>query len=322
MKTNTILHTGRAAALLALAAMSHAPALAQDATSTRTPFAFTFSAVDGTKPLDCTSQLTGFGADKADTVGLNDLRFYVSDIVFIAEDGTSLPAKLDDNEFQLNQPAGSVALVDLTGSEEGSCAPGSIQFGEGTARVNATVTGNSPMAAAKEVSFRIGVPQELMQAVIANTTAEAAPSPLGEMYWNWAMGYRHFVLNHTVDTVDGKHGDGYIHIGSAGCGPAEANALTDRARCDYVNTPLVRLPLAKPGALSIGVDIRAILADLAFKAPVYDMTTFAVIGEQEGTACHSSPGQPDCAKVFATFGLSQETGDAASTANKVFKVLE
>lgn len=308
--------------LFGISIASAAPALAHDTAPQGTPFTFNFTAVDGTTPVDCTSRMAGFGPDKAETVGLNDLRFYVSDIVFTAEDGTSLPGTLDDNDFQLNQPAGSVALVDLTGNTEGTCAPGSIQFGEGTARVNATVTGRTALANAKEVSFRIGVPQSLMQAVIAATSAEAAPSPLGEMYWNWAMGYRHFVLNHTVDTADGKHGDGYIHVGSTGCGPADANALTDRARCDFVNTPLVRLPMSDTGTLSIGVDVRAILSGLAFKAPVYDQKTFEVIGEQPGTACHSSPMQPDCPLVFATFGLGLETGDAATTANKVFKVLQ
>lgn len=297
--------------------MTSAPAGAAPAP---VPFTLKFTAVDGSKPVDCTSRLAGFGPDGGDTVGLNDLRFYVSEVLFIGADGSSVPAKLDSNQFQLNQPAGSVALVDLTGSSDGSCAQGSIQFGEGTARTNFVVTGTNPMPDAKAVSFRIGVPQPLMQAAVAATSAEDAPSPLAEMYWNWAMGYRHFVFNHTVDTADGKHGDGYIHIGSVGCGPTESNALSDRPRCDYVNTPLVRLPLSDGKSLSIGVDVRAILADLQFVAPVYDQKTFAVIGEQPGTACHSGP-EPDCDKVFATFGLSRETGEASATADKVFKVL-
>ena len=67
------------AGLFGLSIAATAPAFAHDAPH-GTPFTFTFTAVDGTTPVDCTSRMTGFGPDKAETVGLNDLRFYVSDI--------------------------------------------------------------------------------------------------------------------------------------------------------------------------------------------------------------------------------------------------
>jgi len=309
------------AATALVAALAIGPSHAASVASTSAPFTLKFSAVDGSKPVDCTSRLVGFGPDGKDTVGLNDLRFYVSDVRFIGADGASVPARLDSNDFQLNQPAGSVALVDLTGTSAGSCTPGNVQFGEGTARTNLVVSGMSPMANAKEVSFRIGVPQPLMQAAVAATSQEDAPSPLAEMYWNWATGYRHFVLNHTVDTADGRHGDGYVHIGSTGCGPADSKALGDRPRCDYVNTPLVRLPWTGSGSLSIGIDIRAILGNLPFVAPVYDQKTMAVIGQQPGTSCHSGM-EGDCDKVFTTFGISRETGEDVAAADRVFKVLQ
>lgn len=285
------------------------------------PFALRFAATDGDSPVDCASVMSGFGPKGDASVGLNDLRFYVSDVVFYDAAGTAMPAMLADSEFQLNHAAGSVALVDLTSTSEGSCVPGTIGFGEGTPRVNATVTGTQGHHQAAEVSFRVGVPQPLMQAVIAASTAEDAPSPLAELYWNWASGYRHFVLNHSVDMADGTYGEGYLHIGSRGCGPAEGKALSDRARCDFVNTAEVRLPVT--GAeTAIGVDIRAIMKGLPFVAPVYDTKTYQVIGEQPGTSCHGNPKQADCGQLLPSFGIDLETGAASAEANTVFRALK
>jgi uncharacterized repeat protein (TIGR04052 family) len=312
--------------LTSLALLLSTPALAQMAEpmapADPVPFTLTFTATDGATPADCTTVFSGLGPNGDMSVGMNDLRFYVSDIVFSTDDGTSLTATLDQNDFQLVVPQGAVALVDLTGDTEGTCVPGSIQFGEGTARTNAQITGMNPLPGATHVTFRIGVPQEVMAAVIGAHSDVDAPTPMGEMYWNWAMGYRHFVLNHTVDKTDGTFGEGYLHIGSMGCGPMEGLALADRPRCDYVNTPLVRLPMNPDGTLAVAVDIRAVLSGYGYVAPIYDMSTFEIIGEGPGTACHSGPDQPDCDVLFATFGLSRETGDAAGMADAVFRVME
>jgi hypothetical protein len=40
------------------------------------------------------------------------------------------------------------------------------------------------------VTFEVGVPQHLMKTTIATSSAEGAPSPLGEMYWSWNSGIR------------------------------------------------------------------------------------------------------------------------------------
>jgi uncharacterized repeat protein (TIGR04052 family) len=310
--------------IAAIAALFATPAVAQMAepmpAADPVPFTFTFAATDGATPADCKTVFSGLGPKGDASVGMNDLRFYVSDIVFSTGDGISLPATLDKNDFQLTLPEGAVGLVDLTGNSEGSCAPGSIQFGEGTERVNAQISGMNPLPNATHVSFRIGVPQEVMQAVIAAHTDADAPSPMAEMYWNWAMGYRHFVLNHTVDLADGTFGEGYLHIGSMGCGPMQGKALADRPRCDFVNTPLVRLPMSADGKLAVNVDIRAVLTGFDYVAPIYDMKTFEVIGQGPGTACHSGPDDPDCDVLLDTFGLSRTTGDASGFADKVFKV--
>ena len=57
------------------------------------------------------------------------------------------------------------------------------------------MTGTTVIEDVAAVSFDIGVPQKLMQALIGAHTEESVPSPLNEMYWNWASGYCHFVFN-------------------------------------------------------------------------------------------------------------------------------
>ena len=57
------------------------------------------------------------------------------------------------------------------------------------------------------------------------------------------------------------------------------------------------------------------LEGLDFVSPIYDPTTFEVIGEGPGVECHSSPMQPDCPTVFGGFGLDITDGSADPAAD-------
>jgi hypothetical protein len=164
----------------------------------------------------------------------------------------------------------------------------------------------------------VGVPQALMKETIANNTPEGAPSPLNEMYWSWASGYRHFVANFTVENGQGEIGDGYLHIGSRDCGPADGKALEDRDTCSFVNTPAVILTEFDLQKDTVSVDIPKALSNVDFRAPIYDPMTFEVIGEGPGVECHSSPMQPDCGSIFSNFGVDMATGAAVPQMQKVF----
>ena len=94
-----------------------------------------------------------------------------------------------------------------------------------------------------------------MRETIAAYTPEGAPSPLNEMYWNWASGYRHLVLNFAVGAAGSEAGEGYVHVGSRNCGPEDGLALEDREACEFVNTPAVFLPLFDPTFDSVGLDV-------------------------------------------------------------------
>ena len=139
---------------------------ADDAEEAPKPSAFELRFVptaDG-KEVGCKDAVTGVGPDGDASVGLSDLRFYVSNLQLSDAKGKPVEVTLDDNDFQLNSKTGSVALIDATGNTQGSCAGTAIAFAEGTARTNLSITGTTVVENVTSVSFDIGVPQALMHA--------------------------------------------------------------------------------------------------------------------------------------------------------------
>lgn len=278
-------------------------------------FSLGFEAVHDGRTVDCASPLDGVGPADAYTVSLADVRFYVSRLELLDEAGEVVPHTLDEDAFQLVHPACEVALVDLTGTEGGACAADGITFAEGTPGVHPSVTGRVEAERIARVRFDVGVPQRLMGTVISEHTLEGAPAPLDQMYWSWASGYRHFVLNVAVDGPE--DGEGYVHVGSRDCSDG-ALALDDRARCGFVNTARVDLAL-DPTTDTVAVDLGRLLEGLDFRAPVYDFETFEVLGEQTGVECHSAPSQPHCRPVFDALGIAED-GSSRAADNSVFGV--
>ncbi len=287
---------------------------------TPSPFTLQFAAALNGTAATCEQELTGLGPTKQHSVGVNDLRFYVSNLQFKNSAGEPVALTLDSNEFQLNMDSGSVALIDLMGNSAGSCAPTAVAFAEGTARTNSVVSGTTLVDDVAAISFDVGVPQAVMKSVIGVNTPEGAPSPMSEMYWSWATGYRHFVLNFSVRDAMNSTGDGYLHIGSRNCGPPAGRALSDRAACEFINTPQFAAPKFNLSTNKVTVDLAALLAGLDFIAPIYDPKTYMVIGQGVGAECHSSPTQPDCSSVFSGLGIDSGTGTAQAASNRVFVV--
>lgn len=317
----------RGLALAALLTPALLPACSSDdsdaaADSGESPSAFElkFAAIVDGKPVGCTDDLAGFGPAGAHHIGINDIRFYVSNLVFKDASGKALEVTLDQNEFQLVSADGTVSLVDLTGNTDGSCSTKAVGYAEGTARTHTAITGKTKVGQVASVSFDVGVPQGLVKKTIANNTPEGSPSPLNEMYWNWNSGYRHFVFNFGVKDGAGKAGEGYVHIGSRDCAPMDmGKALADRDACTFVNTPSVALSGFDLKGGTVGIDLRRILKGLDFVAPIYDPMTFEVIGMGPGVECHSSPAQPHCSPIFSAFGLDMATGVAGPSDAAVVK---
>ncbi|MBL8951982.1 MAG: metallo-mystery pair system four-Cys motif protein [Myxococcaceae bacterium] len=294
-------------------------ALALAACGGAKPEAFTlrFQALVDGAPKGCTDELTGFGAGSDQKVGINDLRFYVSNLKFTDRAGNTVAATLDKNDFQYDSAEGQVSLIDLTGNTEGTCGMSMLGGGEGTARTNDSIKGTTLLGEVAGVSFDVGVPQPVMKKVIADNTAEGAPSPMREMYWSWNSGYRHLVFNFTVRTPTNAPGEGYLHVGSRNCNAMGMKALADRDRCEFVNTPKVALTGFDLTKDQVGLDLRKLLANIDFVSPLYD-ANFVVIGMGPGVECHSGPTQPDCAPLFTSLGLDMGTGGATAAGNTAF----
>lgn len=300
------------------------------------PFELRFAAMATDRRLACGSVIDGLGMAAAYEARIGDLRFYVSDIIAVDDAGDRLALDLDENEFQYADDSGEVALVDLTGTDADDChGDATLGFAEATARMNDRITGRVARGAIAGVEFSVGVPQALMKSVIANNAIEEAPSPLREMYWSWATGYRHFVLNMRIaDSRESGAGatiDGNVHIGSRGCGTDPAvHALADQSNCRLLNTPRVVLADFDPATSEVLVHLDALLADLDFVEPLIDYTgetpeaVLDAYGEPiflPGVQCHSAPldRQPDCGAVFASLGLDPDTGAADPARNQVFR---
>lgn len=302
-------------------AMSSLTACGGGGGGSQTQVALKFKAVNNGKDVGCDSVISGFGPDGRTTVGISDLRFYISNLKFFDAEGKELSTELVANDFQFVDSSGSVALVDLTSNVSGSCTNSAIAFGEGTERTNNQVVALVDSGTIQSVSFDVGVPQKLMKEVVSTYSAEDAPSPLGEMYWSWASGYRHFVFNFTVKNKNNKKGEGYLHLGSRDCGGDGAVALTDRDSCGFVNTPAVSLTGFDPSVNTVTVDIAQALKGLSYVTQIYDSNPpYDLLGTGPGVACHSAPpeAQPDCAPIFSNFGLDTATGISVVSQNSVF----
>lgn len=110
--------------------------------------------------------------------------------------------------------------MDLTSNTEGTCVDAAIAAADGTARTHTGITGTTLVPNVRSVTFDIGISQGLMRDIIEDNTQEGAPSPFNEMYWNWATGYRFFVMSFAVKNGQGVSGEGP----GVGCHSGQDNA--------------------------------------------------------------------------------------------------
>ncbi len=290
--------------------------------------ALSFKPMAGEMDVDCNNTIDGLGMENNYSVGVGDLRFYVSNLKFYDSSNQEITFELDQNDFQYVSDAGEVTLVDLTSNAEGYCGDLAADNTEGTARTNSRISGKISDSAVQSVSFDVGIPQALMKNIIeTNTTPEGSPSPMAEMYWSWQSGYRHFVMNFTIMDMHNTKGEGFIHVGSRGCSAESEKALESKSSCDLLNTAKVMLSDFDPSSDTVVVDINELLSGLHFKmmGDGHGSHNQGSHGQQDdmkpSVSCHSGATQMDCTQVFPNLGLTLETGAADANENKVFKKL-
>lgn len=253
-------------------------------TATGEPVELQFGLVVDGAEAACNQEYTGLGTSGA-SAQFADLRFFISQVELLRDDGTSVPLALTvDGKWQSED----VALLDFEDGT-GDCSE------TGNADTNTTIRGRAPAGSYTGVRFALGVPFELNH---QNAEIAQAPLNVAAMWWIWQGGYKFLRIDLTE--INGEPATRWnIHIGSTGCESA-LPALPPESPCAKPNLPVVELTGVDPTQGRILADIGELLAAV----DIAENTTDSPPG------CMSNPVEPaECTPVFETLGISFDEGD-------------
>ena len=249
-------------------------------------FALQFGAVVGDAPFACGAryQVGGVGMEA------RDLRFYVSDVRLVGNDGTEVPLELEQDGLWQHQ---GVALLDFEDAT-GGCR-------NGTAQTRNVVSGTAPAGDYRGLRFTLGVPMELN-----HINQATAPSPLSltALFWSWNAGYK-FLRAEVLS--DGLPQGFFVHLGSTLCTP-EGRATQPATACRNGNRVTVDIPDFDPSSDRVVFDLARLL----------EGTALAGDGEAARGACMSGPQDPRCGPIFSSLGLP--FGGKGGSTQQVFRV--
>lgn len=208
---------------------------------------------------------------------LSDLRFFVSAVQAIRDDGVAVELVLQtDGQWQ----QADLALLDF---EDGTGA-----CDNGTPATNTVLRGTLPAGNYRGLLFTVGVPFELNH---RDPLLAAAPLDDTAMHWHWRAGYK--FMRAGIRTSD----DGFwIHLGSTGC----EGTVQNITGCRYPNRVEVLLPEFVPGDDSVVVDLTALL----------EQTNLL---DTDATDCSSGPAEQSCEAPFRALGLDFASGSILET---------
>lgn len=243
----------------------------------RVPVGIEFAAQFSGQSLTCEA--------RAGDTALTDLRFFVHDIELQTLDGTWEKLQLgNDGSWQQT----GLAMLDLENGA-GACL-------NGTANMNAAITGTLPGDAYRGIRFVLGVPFESNH---ADPLTASAPLDDSAMHWHWRSGYK-FLRAGLTTGADGF----WIHLGSTGCEGTVGNITA----CRQPNRVRVELDDFVPGEDAVVFDFSALLegTDLSNREP---------------SDCSSAPAETSCHAPFAAFGLEFGSSSPATSKN-VFRLAD
>lgn len=252
-----------------------------------------FEAEIAGEPFDCARTYASIGRT-ALPMAVTDFRLYVSELALLRDDGTAVPATLDDDGRWQD---GTVALLDFE--------DGAGRCDNGTPQTNDTVRARVPAGDYSGVQLTLGVPFEANH---GDPTLAGSPLNLTSMFWNWRGGYRFLKVDFAPadtampdgDTGHGSaHGSGHgappgawmLHVGSTGC--QSATRTTAPTSCASPNRVTLRFDGMDPDVDTLVIDPGSVVAnsDLGSNAP------------DSSPGCMSFPGDADCAAVLPRLGL-------------------
>lgn len=268
-----------------------------------------FKAVFGDEAFACGREYRNQGTPPT-AVTPQDLRFYVSNLRLVNEQGEQVPFNVDEHSpFQ----GGGVALLDF---EDGSGA-----CSNGDPDLNSSITGTVPPGQYVGLAFSTSVPFDLNH---ADPTTLPAPLQAGSMSWGWLLGYKFFVAEVAqvlgsrdtdagvngagIDAAAPAAGLGLLHLGSTECvnafdvdGGANVDAPSS-TQCGKPNRNEIELLDFEPDSSTIVVDVARLFA-------LTDLTTMSM--------CHSAGDA--CPALFSSVGIDFESGEPLAD-QKLFHV--
>lgn len=266
--------------LLCLAAFAASPVFADQEVT------LNFVAEIGGKPFSCSETYSGLGSTDAE-IQATDFRAYISDVVMVKADGSTVPVVLAQDIWQND----ATALLDFEDAS-GGCT-------NGTAQTNTSIRGTVPEGEYTSVAFTVGVPF-----TENHGDPTTAPSPLDvtSMFWNWQFGYKFFRIDMvpTDRAEDGPKG-WFLHLGSTMC---EAASKTEAPSAACGNPNHMRVTLNGTPSQTIVIDPAPVVADVDLRANTPDTSP----------GCMSMPSDPDCDTVIPKLGLTFKDLPAAEQA--------
>lgn len=245
------------------------------ATAQQSPVAIHFAAQVNGKPFACGQTYEGIGLTKS-SIKPKDFRFYVSHVRLVSADGHEVPLTLTEGT---KWQADDTALLDFEDAT-GACI-------NGTPETNDTVLGSVPAAQTwKALRFTLGVPFP-----VNHLELTSLPSPLNltALEWVWNVGHKFARLDFGSTGLP----NGFlVHLGSTGCTP-NATKTTVPTSCAQPNRVEVEMTNFDPARDLVIADLGALLAD----------SNVDVNTPKTASGCMSFPGDPECAPIFAHFGL-------------------
>lgn len=261
-----------------------------------------FAAVAGTTPVSCGTPITSLGTG-SQSAQVQDLRFYISDVQLLKEDGSTTPLTLattDNNNY--TDGTHNVSLITLSQAGTGACTTGTL---------NSTIQGTVPAGRYVGVTMTLGVPLSLnhLSSTDAATPAVLRSDVNPSMSWNWRGG-RKFTKIELQSTETGNPVT-LLHLGSTGCvgDPANGVAITG---CTAPNRLTLTFANFDPAKQQIALDVQSLFAQQNFSVT---------------NSCMSSPTDAGCVSDFAALALNfnpDGTGTGTAIAGQtqtVFKAM-
>ncbi|SMF26914.1 MbnP family copper-binding protein [Pseudobacteriovorax antillogorgiicola] len=285
--------------LLSIAASSCGESDSETSADNQTAVSVEFAAVAGTESISCETSLTGLGSNQ-DSATLADFRFYIHDIVFTKDDGSSISLTLDENDWQTD----NLALLDFQDKSDSCSGDEKDTHKEVTGTVSDT-TGISG------ISFTLGVPEDLNH---QDQSSASTPLNIVSLFWSWNSGYKFLRADVTPSNGITRPSDSTfsgttfnIHIGSTAC-TGDATAGED-VTCTNSNRAQIALSDFELGTSLVTFDYATLVQS-------HNITSD--VGGAPG--CMSGSTDPECQGVFSGLGLDLSSGTQSTTTQTAFSL--